>query len=142
LGWTSIYRVFICNVFAQLTACLRDLAHHFKPEPTETVALCFGIPENTVSSNRYWYCVINWLDEEDIRGVVFLADFSCIPLPTNSRGIVKVLTFALLWSLHWHYPISRVQIIVGVIIIRLCYATTACAAKNNLRFTYACTFKN
>jgi hypothetical protein len=29
---------------AQLAACLRDLARHFKTEPTETVAFCFGIP--------------------------------------------------------------------------------------------------
>jgi hypothetical protein len=34
----------------QLTACLRDLVRHFKTEPTETVAFCFGIPENTVMS--------------------------------------------------------------------------------------------
>jgi hypothetical protein len=36
---------------AQLTACLRDLARHFKTDPTETVALSFGISENTVFSN-------------------------------------------------------------------------------------------
>jgi hypothetical protein len=30
---------------AQLTACLRDLARHFKTDPTETVALCFGYPK-------------------------------------------------------------------------------------------------
>jgi hypothetical protein len=35
---------------AKLTACLRDLARHFKTEPTKTVAFCFGIPENNVSS--------------------------------------------------------------------------------------------
>jgi hypothetical protein len=45
----------------------RDLARHFKTEPTETVAFCFGISENTVSSSlANWYCV-NWLDEEGIK---------------------------------------------------------------------------
>jgi hypothetical protein len=34
---------------AQLTACLRDLPRHFKTDPTETVAFCFGIPEKTLS---------------------------------------------------------------------------------------------
>jgi hypothetical protein len=27
------------------SACLRGLARHFKTEPTETVALCFGYPK-------------------------------------------------------------------------------------------------
>jgi hypothetical protein len=27
---------------AQLTVCVHDLVRHFKTEPTETVALCFG----------------------------------------------------------------------------------------------------
>jgi hypothetical protein len=40
----AIYRVFIYIFSAQLTACLRDLARHFKTDPTETV---LGIPENT-----------------------------------------------------------------------------------------------
>jgi hypothetical protein len=30
---------------ALMTACLCDLARHFKTEPTETVALCFGYPK-------------------------------------------------------------------------------------------------
>jgi hypothetical protein len=38
-----------------LTACLRDLARHFKTDPTEIVAFCFGIPER--------------LDEEGISGL-------------------------------------------------------------------------
>jgi hypothetical protein len=29
-------------VYSQLTACLRDLAPHFKTEPTKTVTFCFG----------------------------------------------------------------------------------------------------
>jgi hypothetical protein len=29
------------------SACLRGLARHFKTEPTETVALCFGNPKTT-----------------------------------------------------------------------------------------------
>jgi hypothetical protein len=33
-----------------LTLCLRDLASHFKTEPTKTVALCFGYPKTHVSS--------------------------------------------------------------------------------------------
>jgi hypothetical protein len=36
---------------------IRDLAHHFKTEPTETVAFCFGVPYLRAN------CV-NWLDEE------------------------------------------------------------------------------
>jgi hypothetical protein len=49
-GENKAYRVFIYNVSAQLTSCLRDLARYFKTELTKTVAFCFGIPENTVSS--------------------------------------------------------------------------------------------
>jgi hypothetical protein len=30
---------------AQLTACLRDQARHFKTDPTGTVALCVGYPK-------------------------------------------------------------------------------------------------
>jgi hypothetical protein len=30
---------------AKLTALLRDMARHFKTEPSETVALCFGYPK-------------------------------------------------------------------------------------------------
>jgi hypothetical protein len=42
--------VFIYHLPTQLTACLRHLARHFKTDATETVAFCFGIPENTVST--------------------------------------------------------------------------------------------
>jgi hypothetical protein len=31
---------------AQLTVCFHDLVRHFKTEPTETVALCFGYQKN------------------------------------------------------------------------------------------------
>jgi hypothetical protein len=40
-----ITRVFIYHVFSSIDSV--DLARHFKTDPTETVALCFGIPENT-----------------------------------------------------------------------------------------------
>jgi hypothetical protein len=35
---------------------LRKLVRHFKTEPTETVAFCFGIPEDTVSSSPFILC--------------------------------------------------------------------------------------
>jgi hypothetical protein len=42
---------------AQLTACLRDLARHFKTDPSETVG------GSVLDTRTNWYCV-NWLDEE------------------------------------------------------------------------------
>jgi hypothetical protein len=47
------YGVHLQGLSAQLTACLRDLTRHLKTEPTDTVAFCFGTPENTVSSSQY-----------------------------------------------------------------------------------------
>jgi hypothetical protein len=41
---------------AQLIACLRDLARHFKTDLTDTVAFCLGIPENTVFSSQLILC--------------------------------------------------------------------------------------
>jgi hypothetical protein len=66
--------LFIYNVFSSIdTACLHNQARHVKTEPIETVvALCFGIPENTMQCLRAnWNCV-NWLDEEGISAVTNL----------------------------------------------------------------------
>jgi hypothetical protein len=50
-----ILRMFIYSFSAQLTACLCDMAGHFKTDPTETVALSFGYrvfePIDTVSTD-------------------------------------------------------------------------------------------
>jgi hypothetical protein len=41
-----------------------------KTEPTKTVALCFEIPENTVSSSQLILCQLHWLDEEGIITII------------------------------------------------------------------------
>jgi hypothetical protein len=59
-----MYRVFIYHVFKSIDSeCLRDLARQFKTETTETVAFCFGIPENAESSSQL-ILESNWVDEE------------------------------------------------------------------------------
>jgi hypothetical protein len=46
-------RVFIYHVFSSINSVTSlPAARHFKKEPTETVAFCFGIPENTVFSSQ------------------------------------------------------------------------------------------
>jgi hypothetical protein len=40
-------------VFSSIDVCLRDLACHFKTDPSETVVFCFGIHENTYMALIY-----------------------------------------------------------------------------------------
>jgi hypothetical protein len=47
-----------------LTTYLRDLERHFKTEPHETLAFCFGIPENTACLRA------NWIDEEGTSNIM------------------------------------------------------------------------
>jgi hypothetical protein len=51
---------------SQLTACLGDLARHFKTDPTETVSFCFGIPENTASSRRLILLACSYAREDSL----------------------------------------------------------------------------
>jgi hypothetical protein len=60
------------------SACLRGLARHFKTDPTETVALCFGYPktrclraEGKLSSS---------VDEQHIRKVCFNETHYCFKM--------------------------------------------------------------
>jgi hypothetical protein len=47
------------------SACLRGLARHFKTEPTETVALCFGYPKTL--SRRAEGNLSTSVDEQHIK---------------------------------------------------------------------------
>jgi hypothetical protein len=85
----------------KLTLCLRDLqACHFKTDPTETIALCFGhrVPIDTV--------VNNWLDEDPIGSILLPAVVTCI------SDVLKKLQRIQLLSL----PHRLMQLIMGVLV--------------------------
>jgi hypothetical protein len=70
-----MFRPFIYNVFSSIDGvCLHDLARHFKTEPTETVAFCFGIPARKYPvhlPSQLILCVNKWLDEEGSTTVLY-----------------------------------------------------------------------
>jgi hypothetical protein len=65
------YVLFICKLLTRLRAKHFGLARHFKTDPTETVALCFGYPKTPClrANGKLSFCA----DEQAISEVLVRA---------------------------------------------------------------------
>jgi hypothetical protein len=80
---------------AQLTACFRYLARHFKTDPTETVVICFGYPpKNTISLGKFE--PIDTVSTDQMNRVfISTPKVWCVKISKNSENFKKKFKFFL-----------------------------------------------